>query len=141
VTIPGQPPPGSGPLGGDPLTTPGVQPVPTSGTEPSAGGPPAGSPQPTGGRQTTGGGQPPAAREHHRVRAASRSLALALLIFVTVVLVLFVVFNTRSTRVSLVFGDVTAPLIVALLIAAVLGGLLVLLATFVTRARVSRRSR
>jgi uncharacterized integral membrane protein len=126
VTIPGQPPVGSGPLGGDPLSTAGARPLPTSATEPAAGGPPAGGGGPTG-------------PERHRARAAGRTVALALLIFVTVVLVLFVVFNTRTVPVSLVFGDVDLPLIVALLLAAVLGGLLVLLATFVTRARSSRR--
>jgi uncharacterized integral membrane protein len=58
---------------------------------------------------------------------------------VTVVLVLFVVFNTQTVDVSLVFGNVRLPLIIALLLAAVLGALLVLLATFVVRARTSRR--
>lgn len=123
MTIPEHPPVGSGPLGGDPLATPGARPIPT--TEPTAGGPPAGA------------GTPPAQR--HRARTAGVSLALALLVFVTVVLVLFVVFNTRTVPVSLVFGDVNLPLIVALLLAAVLGALLVLLATFVTRARAGRR--
>ena len=70
-----------------------------------------------------------------RARTTGRSLALALLIFVTVVLVLFVVFNTQTVEVSLVFGTVHLALIVALLLAAVLGGLLVMLATFVVRAR------
>lgn len=115
------------------MTTPGARPLPTGGTEPAAGGPP-------------GAGGPPAARrpaapERHRARTAGRSMALALLIFVTVVLVLFVVFNTRSTSISLVFGDVNLPLVVALLLAAVLGGLLVLLATFVVRSRANRRER
>jgi uncharacterized integral membrane protein len=41
--------------------------------------------------------------------------------------------------ISLVFGDITAPLILALLIAAVLGGLLVGLAGLVLRARRNRR--
>jgi uncharacterized integral membrane protein len=49
--------------------------------------------------------------------------------------VLFVVFNTQTVVVSLVFGTVHLALIVALLLAAVLGGLLVMLATFVVRAR------
>jgi uncharacterized integral membrane protein len=66
-------------------------------------------------------------------------VAVALLLFVTVVLVLFVVFNTQSVDISLVFGDITAPLILALLIAAVLGGLLVGLAGLVLRARRNRR--
>ena len=42
-------------------------------------------------------------------------------------LVLFVVFNTQTVDISLVFADVDAPLVLALLIAAVLGGLVVAL--------------
>jgi uncharacterized integral membrane protein len=74
-----------------------------------------------------------------RGRVIGRSLAAALLVFVTVVLVLFVVFNTQTVRISLVFTDVRAPLVLALLIAAVLGGLVVLLAGAVRAAR--RRNR
>jgi len=66
-------------------------------------------------------------------------VALALLLFVTVVLVLFVVFNTQTVDISLVFADVEAPLVLALVIAAVLGGLLVALAGATARAR--RRNR
>jgi uncharacterized integral membrane protein len=62
-----------------------------------------------------------------------------LLIFVTVVLVLFVMFNTQTVRISLVFADVRAPLVLALLIAAVLGGLLVALTGAVMRARRKNR--
>ena len=95
-----------------------------------SGGPPTG-PGPT---------QPP---EPGRVRKTGRTigwtLALALLVFVTVVLVLFVVFNTQTVQISLVFGDVAAPLVLALLGAAVLGGLVVWLAGMVMRAR--RRNR
>jgi uncharacterized integral membrane protein len=54
---------------------------------------------------------------------------------VTVVLVLFVMFNTQTVDISLVFTDVEAPLVVALLVAAVLGGLVVGLASLVRRAR------
>jgi uncharacterized integral membrane protein len=72
-------------------------------------------------------------------RTIGRTLALALLLFVTVVLVLFVMFNTQTVDISLVFTDVQAPLVLALLIAAGLGGLLVALAGAVVRAR--RRSR
>jgi uncharacterized integral membrane protein len=72
-------------------------------------------------------------------RTIGRTLALALLLFVTVVLVLFVVFNTQTVQISLVFTDVQAPLVVALLIAAALGGLLAWLAGTVLRAR--RRNR
>ncbi|RBY92062.1 LapA family protein [Blastococcus sp. TBT05-19] len=79
------------------------------------------------------------ARQRHTGKTIGRSLALALLLFVTVVLVLFVVFNDQTVPISLVFGDVEAPLVVALLIAAALGGLLVWLAGLVRRAR--RRNR
>jgi uncharacterized integral membrane protein len=74
-----------------------------------------------------------------RARTTGRTIALTLLIFVTVVLVLFVVFNTQTVQVSLVFVNVRLALIVALLLAAVLGGLLVMLATFVVRARAKPR--
>ncbi len=66
------------------------------------------------------------------------ALAAALLIFVTVLLVLFVVFNTQRVEISLVFADVRAPLVLALVIAAALGGLLVALFSLVRRARRSR---
>ena len=68
-------------------------------------------------------------------KTIGRTLALALLIFVTVILVLFVVFNTQTVDISLVFADVEAPLVLALLIAAVLGGLFAALAGAVMRAR------
>jgi uncharacterized integral membrane protein len=58
-----------------------------------------------------------------------------LLIAVTVLFVLFVVFNTQTVQISVVFGNVEAPLVVALLIAAGLGALLVALASLVRRAR------
>jgi uncharacterized integral membrane protein len=102
-------------------------------------------------RGTTEGGAPPSTepgraapaetstRERHAGRTIGRTLALALLIFVTVVLVLFVMFNTQTVDISLVFTDVNAPLVLALLIAAALGGLLVALAGAVLRAR--RRNR
>ncbi|TQN41040.1 uncharacterized protein DUF1049 [Blastococcus colisei] len=85
-------------------------------------------------------GPPPAPKQSGGAgRTIGRTLALALLVFVTVVLVLFVVFNTQTVDVSLVFTDVRASLVVALLVAAALGGLLVWLAGLVLRAR--RRSR
>ena len=78
--------------------------------------------------------------ERHTGRAIGRTLALSLLVFVTVVLVLFVVFNTHPVDISLVFTDVQdAPLVLALVIAAALGGLLVWLTGAVLRAR--RRNR
>lgn len=84
---------------------------------------------------------PPTAprRERHTGRTIGRGLALGLLLFATVVLVLFVVFNTQTVDISLVFGNVDAPLVVALLIAAVLGATIGWLTSLVLRAR--RRSR
>ncbi|RBY92864.1 lipopolysaccharide assembly protein LapA domain-containing protein [Blastococcus sp. TF02A-30] len=78
-------------------------------------------------------------RERHTGRTIGRSLALALLLFATVVLVLFVVFNTQTVDISLVFGNVDAPLVVALLIAAALGAAIGWLTSLVLRAR--RRGR
>jgi uncharacterized integral membrane protein len=82
----------------------------------------------------------PAAPEpsRHTGRTIGRTLALALLIFVTVLLVLFVVFNTQTVDISLVFTDVEAPLVVALLVAAGLGALVAMLAGLLRRARRSR---
>jgi uncharacterized integral membrane protein len=80
-----------------------------------------------------------AARPRHTGRTIGRTLALALLLFVTVLLVLFVMFNTQTVDISLVFTDVRAPLVLALVIAAGLGALLVALAGAVLRAR--RKSR
>ena len=73
-------------------------------------------------------------------RTIGRSLALGLLLFVTVVLVLFVVFNGQTVRISLVFTDVDAPLVLALLIAAVLGALVGWLSSLVLRTRRRHRS-
>jgi uncharacterized integral membrane protein len=103
------------PLGGDRVTTP-----PSTSDGPAA-------PAPT------------ADRSRHTGRTIGRSLAVALLVFVTVVLVLFVMFNTQTVHISLVFTDVDASLVMALVIAAVLGGLLVALAGAAQRAR--RRNR
>ncbi|NEK86001.1 LapA family protein [Blastococcus saxobsidens] len=113
-------------LGGRTSGTPAGGPAPAGPTGP----PPATTPPPQ---------QSPPPRERHTGRAIGRTLALALLIFVTVLLVLFVVFNGQTVQISLVFADVDAPLVLALLIAAVLGGLLVWLAGLVRRAR--RRNR
>jgi uncharacterized integral membrane protein len=77
----------------------------------------------------------------HTGRTIGRTLALALLTFVTVVLVLFVVFNTQTVDISLVFTDVRAPLVVALLIAAALGGLIVGLLDAVMTVRRGRKNR
>jgi uncharacterized integral membrane protein len=74
-------------------------------------------------------------RSRRRGRGIGLGLAAALLIFVTVLLVLFVLFNTQTVDISLVFGNVQAPLVLALLIAAVLGGLVVGMASLARRAR------
>ena len=118
---PGSPaePPATGPLGSD------VAPPSTGGVSGASG--PVYPPERS----------EPAARR--AARGIGRTLALALLVFVTVLLVLFVVFNTQTVEVSLVFGDVQAPLVVALLVAAGLGGLIVALASLVRRARRSGR--
>jgi uncharacterized integral membrane protein len=101
---------------------------------------PSTTPQPSQPAQPAQPGQAgpparPAAPGRSAGRTIGRTLALALLIFVTVVLVLFVMFNTQTVEISLVFTDVQAPLVVALLVAAVLGGLVVSLAALVRRAR------
>ena len=113
------------------MTTPGSDPLRTpTGTPGTTTGPATTGPATTGGTTTS---------ERHPVRnagrTAGRTLALALLLFVTVVLVLFVVFNNQTVQISLVFTDLQAPLVLALVIAAGLGGLLVWLAGLVVRAR------
>jgi uncharacterized integral membrane protein len=116
------------------VTTPGSDPLRTStGTPGTTTGPATPGPATTGGTTT-----PKRHPVRNAGRTAGRTLALALLLFVTAVLVLFVVFNTQTVEVSLVFADVQAPLVLALVIAAALGGLLVGLAGLVLRAR--RRS-
>ena len=115
-----------------PGTTPGVPRAPGApglGTTGPAGGTTAPPTGPTGGP----------VHERHTGKTIGRTLALALLLFVTVVLVLFVVFNTQSVDISLVFTDVNAPLILAVLIAAALGALVSGLAAAVLRTR--RRNR
>ena len=123
------------------MTTPGSPADPNPGPNPGAPYAP-GLPQSGTSAGTTSGpvrtGEP-ATPQKHTGKTIGRSLALALLLFVTVVLVLFVVFNTQSVDISLVFADVNAPLILALLIAAVLGALVSALAAAVLRTR--RRNR
>jgi len=93
---------------------------------------PAHDPSPT---RTSGPG-----RTRQTGRTIGRGLALGLLIFLTVVLVLFVVFNGETVPISLVFTDVEAPLVVALLIAAALGALIGGLLSLVLRTRRRHRS-
>lgn len=99
--------------------------MPPTGTSPAGTAPPtAPAPAPGRGRRTG--------------RTIGFSLAGALLVFVTVVLVLFVVFNTQTVEISLVFGNVRAALVLALVVAAVLGGLVVALASLAFRSRRNR---
>ena len=124
------------------MTTPDPRPAGAPGTDPTLGAP---GTSPGGPPTDAAGGTPPApsaqapARGRHTGRAIGRTLAAALLIFVTVVLVLFVMFNTQTVDISLVFSDVRAPLVLALLIAAGLGALLVALAGAVMSARRKNR--
>ncbi|WP_309229958.1 MULTISPECIES: LapA family protein [unclassified Blastococcus] len=120
---------GAGPTSGtsgDPLS---VGLPDAAGAPPTAppGSAPSSSPAGTGRTRRTG-------------RTIGRSLALGLLLFVTVVLVLFVVFNGQSVQISLVFTDVEAPLVLALLIAAVLGALVGWLSSLVLRTRRRHRT-
>ncbi|MDK3255495.1 lipopolysaccharide assembly protein LapA domain-containing protein [Blastococcus capsensis] len=126
MTGPGRPTPGTP---GDPLDV-GLGNGPTGPADGEPAAPPPAPPQ-----------QAPQApqKERHAGRTIGRTLALALLIFVTVLLVLFVVFNGQTVQISLVFTDVQGPLVLALLIAAALGGLLVWLAGLVRRARRRKR--
>jgi uncharacterized integral membrane protein len=135
------------------VTTPDPRPADSTGNPLSVGLPPAGSPDrsaagpatpgpATPGPATAGPGTPaPAGRQRRTGRTIGRTLALALLVFFTVLLVLFVVFNTQTVDISLVFTDVEAPLVLALLIAAVLGGLVVGLLDAVMTVRGRRRNR
>ena len=111
---------------GPPYSSPSTPPVGGSAGQPSA---PATRPSASG---------PPATPPRHTGRTIGRTLAAALLVFVTVLLVLFVMFNTQTVDISLVFTDVQAPLVVALLVAAGLGALVVALAGLVRRARRGR---
>jgi uncharacterized integral membrane protein len=99
---------------------------------------PSFSPGPDASVDTGPAGPAPARRTG---RTVGRTLALALLLFVTVLLVLFVVFNTQTVDISLVFADVRAPLVLALVIAAILGGLVALLFSTVMSVRGRRRNR
>ncbi len=96
-------------------------------------------PPSSGGRASVA--QQPARPKRSAGRTLSQTLTALLLVFVTAMLVLFVVFNTQVVQVSLVFSDVQAPLVVALLIAAVLGGLVAALCNAVMRVRRGRRNR
>jgi uncharacterized integral membrane protein len=121
----------AGTSGPDPLGSPGTTAAP--GATLGAGAPLA--------DRDGSAGPAPSKRPRRRGRALGFGVVAALLVFVTVVLVLFVVFNTQTVRVSLVFGVVDAPLVIALVVAAGLGGLLVALAAAALRGRQGRRTR
>jgi uncharacterized integral membrane protein len=130
------------------VSTPDPRQTTPPGTDPTLGAPagdrPSAPPTAPAPIPTTPGPTAPAtgtrpAPTRRTGRAIGRTLAAALLIFVTVVLVLFVMFNTQTVDISLVFADVEAPLVLALVIAAVLGALVVALLGAVMRAR--RRNR
>jgi uncharacterized integral membrane protein len=132
----------------DTVSTPEPRPAGRPGTDPTL--PPLGDDRPSPPPATTSPGtaqKPPAAAPapakptRHTGRTIGRTVALTLLLFVTVVLVLFVVFNTQTVDISLVFTDVRAPLVLALVIAAVLGGLVAALLGAVMAARGRRRNR
>ncbi len=132
---------------GDPLssgpsyTAPSAPPTTAPGAAPATGQAPAPTPAPAPAPTAAPAPQqrptsPAPAR--HTGRTIGRTLAAALLVAVTVLLVLFVMFNTQTVDISLVFTDIEAPLVVALLVAAALGGLVATLAGLLRRARRSR---
>ena len=119
---------------------PGTRVTGTGPAAPSSAPPPSAPPSAPAGAPPAGtAAAPPARRRRGAGRSIGLGLAAVLLVFVTVVLVLFVLFNTQRVQVSLVFGEVQAPLVIALLVAAGLGALLVLLLGAVLRARRSSR--
>jgi uncharacterized integral membrane protein len=124
------------------VSTPDPRSAGTPGSDPTLGSVEGERPSPPPVRSTGPDGQSSAApSSRHTGRTIGRTLALALLVFVTVVLVLFVVFNTQTVDISLVFTDVRMPVVVALLIAAALGGLIVGLLDAVMTVRGRRKNR
>jgi uncharacterized integral membrane protein len=126
------------------VTTPEPRPAGVPGTDPTVGFPGAGPSGPAGTTAPSADGPPSAPAQQptrHTGRTIGRTVALALLVFVTIVLVLFVVFNTQTVDISLVFTDVNAPLVLALVIAAILGGLVAILFNAVMTVRGRRRNR
>jgi uncharacterized integral membrane protein len=125
------------------VSTPEQRPTNPPGTDPTIAAPGAATPTPrtavAGPGTTTLSAPAETPRTRSTGRTIGRTLALTLLVAVTVVLVLFVMFNTQKVQVSLVFTDVRSPLVVALLIAAVLGGLVVALIGAVRKARKKNR--
>ena len=124
------------------MSTPEPRPTGIPGTDPTLGHLGSERPSPPPMSATGPDGPPPSTKPaRHTGRTIGRTLALALLLFVTVVLVLFVVFNTQTVDISLVFADVRAPLVVALLIAAALGAAIAGLLNAVLTVRGRRRNR
>ena len=126
------------------VSTPESRPTGTPGTDPTFSGPLGGerpTPPPVASTGPDGPAPTGAKPRRHTSRTIGRTLALALLLFVTVVLVLFIVFNTQTVDISLVFADVRAPLVLALLIAAALGAAIVGLLNAVLTVRGRRRNR
>jgi uncharacterized integral membrane protein len=126
------------------VSTPESRPTGTPGTDPTLSGPLGGerpTPPPVASTGPDGPAPTGAKPRRHTGRTIGRTVALALLLFVTVVLVLFVVFNTQTVDISLVFADVRAPLVLALLIAAALGAAIVGLLNAVLTVRGRRRNR
>lgn len=127
--------------------------------DPRASSPPAGAPPPAptpphaqpptvphGETVPHGGGphgerseQPPEKGRGDRTWDISAGQIVAAILFVIVIV--FVVENTRTVRVRLLFPEVRAPLAVALLIAAVLGALVVSLMRVRRQRRRARRQK
>ena len=130
------------------MTTPEPRPAGVPGSDPTVGFPGDGPSAPAGTTALSPGGPSsspiqtaPSTPSRHTGRTIGRTVALALLVFLTVVLVLFVVFNTQTVAISLVFTDVNASLVLALLIAAVLGGAVVGLLNAAMTVRGRRKNR
>ena len=124
------------------MSTPEPRPAGIPGTDPTLGS--LGSDRPTPPPMTGTGPDGPAPGtkpSRHTGRTIGRTIALVLLLFVTVVLVLFVVFNTQTVDISLVFTDVRAPLVLALVIAAALGAAIAGLLNALLTVRGRRRNR
>ena len=104
------------------MSAPGPQYPPPDQPGPPAGGPIAGGPTaggPATGGPATGG---PAAGSAGKKRAVSVGQLLGGLLFVLVII--FIIENSRKVKIRLIIPQVEAPLYVAILIAAVLGSLI-----------------
>jgi uncharacterized integral membrane protein len=79
--------------------------------------------------------------EEHRGKWATAQTVVVALLFVGLFTAIFVLQNTDETEVKFLFWSVDVPLAGALLLAAVLGGIITFLVTFARRRAVRRRSR